>query len=337
MHLFYRSKVRLRRAGKIVLLVLAGLLLLVVLLLIYLQRFVVYSAEGTYLDFGRSTAGYVPPQTTAPTQPDGQTQVDIVYGDPAENEQGAAAISGYYIDADMLQDPQAVLEALKALDAPCTVMIDLKTGDGSYYYSTGIDGAPLAEVDVGVVDSILSYLKSGGFTMIARVETFRDSAFALEHRDAALAIDGGALWVGEGDYWLDPGSSVTMNYLKQIARELAGKGFKEIVFDEFYFPESTAIVYASDQNRTQLIASVARDLLNFFASSNITISFGNPASDFSSGNNTSHIFVDGVDGSGVGATVGSFTALEDPAGQIVFLTSSRDTRFDGYLLLRPLL
>ena len=130
---------------------------------------------------------------------------------------------------------------------------------------------------------------------------------------------------------MDPGSETVIAYLKQIARELAEKGFKEIVFDDFRFPNGTQIAYSSDKSRTELVAGVATDLLNFFASSNITISFGNPTPELTLSGG-SHIYI-----SGVSATVKGYNQLEDVQTQLVFLTSSKDKRFDEYQVLRPLL
>jgi hypothetical protein len=109
--------------------------------------------------------------------------------------------------------------------------------------------------------------------------------------------------VGIGFYWLDPASETVAAYLKQIARELAEKGFKEIVFDDFRFPNGTKIAYSSDVSRSELISNAAKELLNFFASSNITISFGNPGTDFAPGSVTSHVFISDIDGSRVNGVV----------------------------------
>ena len=321
---------------KVLLIAAAAALLLVLIAVVYLGRYVVYTPDGAYLDFGRNTA--LPAETT-PSEPNGfqpVESVEIEYADPNVSKQTAEHISGYYIDLDMLSDPDAVLQAVRDLEGPCTVMIDLKAGNGDFYYSTQIDGAPLANVDVSKVDAILSSLKNRGFTMVARVKTFQDTAFALEHLSCGLAISGGALWVGEGCYWLDPGDETVVAYLKQIARELAGKGFKEIVFDDFYFPESRQIVYESEKSRTQLTTDTATELLNFFASSNITISFGNPSEDFPLPEG-SHFYVSDVTGSSVSHTIKRFGSLTDPSAQLVFLTGSKDNRFEGYQLLRPIL
>lgn len=331
--LSYRTRQRLSKGLKILLIVLLSLLALAVVLLIYLQRFVVYTADGIRLDFDRSTAAELKlPPATEPVQQE-LPNISIVYGDPS-SQKDDTALSGYFITYDMLKQPEKTLEAVKALPAPCTVMLDLKSGNGSFYYSTGIAGAKLADMDLSLLDELLSYLKSNGFTMIARIKAFQDTAFAEAHPDCGIHKKNTDLWVGGSNYWLQPDNETVLSYLKQIARELAGKGFREIVFDDFYFPESGQIVYTSEKTRSELIADTAQELLNFFSSSNILISFGNPASDFSS--ESSHVFVTGVDGSGINAAISSFPGLSDPAAQLVFLTGSRDTRFEGYQVLRPL-
>jgi hypothetical protein len=332
----YRSKARLRKGLKIGLAVLAALVLCLILFAVYLGRYVVYTPDGARLDFGRNTAQDVNLQTEVPQPTAPAESVSIEFADPDRRGQETAQISGWYIDLEMLQDPEAVLAAVKELPSPCTVMIDLKGGNGSFYYTTGIDGAQQAAIDISAVDAVISYLRSRGFTMVARIRTFQDSNFALNHINAALRTAGGSLWVGNGFYWLDPGSETVAAYLKQIVRELAEKGFKEVVLDEFRFPNGTQIAYNSDKSRTELIAGVATEMLNFFASSNITISFGNPASDFAL-SGSSRVYVSGVTGSGVSATVKGFSKLEDPQQQLVFLTGSKDRRFDDWQVLRPLL
>ncbi len=325
-----------RKGLKLGLIVLAALILAVILFAIYLGRFVVYTPDGVRLDFGRNTARDVVLDTTAAPRDSVPESVEIEFADPGEGGQETALVSGVYIDLEMLQDPSAVLAAVQELSQPCTVLIDLKGGNGSFYYSTSIDGAQQADIDVAAVDRVISYLRGRGFSMVARIHTFQDSNFALNHITSSLRTAGGALWVGNGFYWLDPGSETVIAYLKQIARELAEKGFKEIVFDDFRFPNGTQIAYNSEKSRTELIADVATDLLNFFASSNITISFGNPSSDFAL-SGSSHVYVSGVTGSGVSTTVKSFSHLEDAASQLIFLTGSKDKRFEGYQVLRPLL
>ena len=332
----YRAKTRWKKGIQISLLLLGLLLLLVVLAVIYLGRFVVYTPDGVRLDFGRDSSRDIPTQSGQPPVTAPPERIEIEFADPDPHGQSTEPVSGWYVDLEMLQDPGAVLEALQELSAPCTVLIDLKGGNGSFYYSTAIDGARSADIDIKTADGVISYLRNHGFTMIARIRSFQDSHFAELHNSCALQIAGGALWVSSGFYWLDPGNETVLAYLKQIARELAAKGFEEIVFDDFHFPKGTQIVYNSNKDRSELIADVAKDLLNFFSSSNITISFGNPTTDFSPPAG-SRIYLSGVTGTGISAAVRSYAHLENPQTQLIFLTSSKDNRFDSYQVLRPLL
>lgn len=331
----YRARARWRKGLTVGLFVLALLLLASVLFVVYLGRFVVYTPDGARLDFGRDSSRDLAVESSVPVTTAPLERIEIEFASPDPHGQTSELVNGWYIDLDMLQDPAAVLEAVQALSPPCTVMIDLKGGNGSFYYSTAIDGAQRAEIDVSAVDAVLSYLRSHGFTMVARIRTFQDSHFAEQHVNCSLQTANGTLWVGNGFYWLDPGNDAVLAYLKQIARELAEKGFKEIVFDDFRFPNGTQIVYNSDKSRTELISDVATDLLNFFSSSNITISFGNPTAELPL-SGASHVYLSGVTGAGVNAAVKSYSRLEDPEARIVFLTASNDNRFDPYQVLRPL-
>lgn len=335
----YRTKLRIRAALKYGAIALAVLAVLLVLAVVYLGRYVVYDENGAHIDLGRSTAKPVAEELLEPPATEPLPEVNVVYADPGSADTGSEAVLGYYIDITMLQDPDAVLAGLQELEEPCTVMIDLKSRSGSFYYSTGIEGAVFPDfVDVEKVDAILSYLRTNGFTMIARVQAFRDTNFALNNIPCGLAVSSGALWADSDGYlWLNPEDELVRDYLKQVVSELAGRGFREIVFDDFYFPESTQIVYTSEKNKNELMRDTARLLINYFGNSNITISFGSPSRDFVLENLKSRVYVEDVDGSGVSGVVSGYSKLADAAKQLVFLTPSRDTRFDGYNLLRPLI
>ena len=335
----YRTKLRLRGALKGGLIALAVLALLLVLALIYLGRYVVYDDSGAHIDLRRSTAAPIDASLVATDPSEDLPQVKVLYADPSTAEGNTEAMLGYYIDTTMLQDPDAVMEALKELDGPAPVMIDLKSRSGAFYYSTGIEGAARPDfVDVAKVDAIISYLRSNGFSLIARVETFCDTNFALANLSCGLPIYNGALWCDrEGYYWINPENEQVRDYLKLIVNELASKGFREIVFDNFYFPESTQIVYTSELSKSELLSETAALLINYFSNSNVTISFGSPSKDFALKTTDSRVYVSDVDGSGVSAAVKGFSKLADAEHQLVFLTGSRDTRFEGYNILRPLL
>lgn len=314
----------------------AAVLFCVIVSFIYLQRYLIYTPNGVKFDFSQSQEP-LNPALYGTTEAETTPSVSIIYNEATPDIKEDEAFTGYYIDIAMLQDPDAVYDAVQTLEGPAVVMIDLKSSSGKFYYSTGITGAELADVDVKTVDAIIAHLRTHGFTVIARIEAFRDRAYALSHQSNGLAIKGGALWSDEGYYWLDPGEEIAIDYLKQIAKELSSRGITEIVFDDFYFPDSASIVYNHEVSRTELINSAATSLINYFNSTNVTISFGNTSTDFVLSDKRSHIVINEIDASKINSTLAGYTKLTNPKTQLIFLTNSKDTRFDGYNLLRPLM
>ena len=68
--LSYRSKRRLKKTARTLLILAAFLVLFVILAVIYLGRYVVYTPDGAYLDFGRNTALQTATVGTEPSGPE---------------------------------------------------------------------------------------------------------------------------------------------------------------------------------------------------------------------------------------------------------------------------
>ena len=339
--LSYRSRLRLRRILKRAALVLVILIALAVCTLVYLQRYVVYTTDGAHLDFSRSNESI---ETAEPDAAESELpipeQVEITYAEQDETTAKLKQINGYYITCEMLRtQPEQVMEALRSIDNSNAIMLDLKDNSGTFYYSTHIAGASTGTANTAVVDELISYLNRNGYTMIARIPAFADSDFAAAHNDYALAIEGGALWTDEtGNYWLDPEKPTVLSYLEQICKELSSLGFHEVVFNDFMFPTSGAIVYTGSLTRAELIASAAKEIENAFRGSNLIISFCTTDTAFPVDADAGRIYVPNASGANVDKLIGSMTGtVADPQTQVVFLSNSRDTRFDSYGTLRPLL
>ena len=113
-------------------------------------------------------------------------------------------------------------------------------------------------------------------------------------------------------------------------------GFDEVVFDDFRIPESTNIVYKSELSREDAAAEAAKSIRSLLATDPIRVSFNSSNPKVAEVSDRVYLVTD--DGASVAGLVDSVKEpLDDPAVQIVFLTASRDTRFDGYGLLRPLI
>lgn len=335
MRLSYRSKLMLKKFLKILLILLAIALVAAIIVLIYVEPYLVYDRNGAHLEFSPSTEPSIELQ-----EPETRPVVDnpqIIYSVGETNGKTIAELGGYYITTSMLLEPQTVLDAVKAIDEPCAVMIQLKSIWGYYYYSSGISGAERASVQTSVIDELIDYLKNNGFYMIAEIPAFSDMVYGLNNQSCGLPMSGGALWMDEnGCYWLDPANEQVISHLMEIARELSGLGFREVTFSQFSFPSSENIVYSSDKTHAELIADAAAQLTSFFTGSSTVISFESDATDFPVSSCAGRLYIPNVDGSRVELYAQAYKDA-DTLLELVFKASSRDTRFENRAVLRPLI
>ena len=336
----YHVKMRLKRLAKALGILCLVLVIVGVFLYFWLGRFVVYSREeGLYFDFDRSTTlldgtgqEITPTENTNP--------VRIVYDDDdsSGSNVGLQPIAGYYADADMLSDHlDEVRTQIEALAPGTAVMLDVKSIYGNFYYSTGIQGAGTSDsMDIAAIDDLIHYMDRSGLYLIARVPAFCDQGFALAHQSSGLPLDSGALWMDDNAcYWLDPESPTVQNYLTSIATELSGLGFDEVVFSHFYIPDNENIVYDyGDSTASDILKATAENLLTPFLGKRLVISFCSEDAAFPVPSATSRLFLTGVEATAVANIESQAVALTDPTVQLVFVTDSRDTRYDSYSVLR---
>ncbi len=309
--------------------------------LIFMQRYVVYTSDGAHLDFSRSTLD-IPlreDNSSSKKQHNDLSNVEIeIKNDQQSADAKLKQLSGVYVTIDMIRnEPALVMEKIKQLDNISAVMIDVKDTKGNFYYNTSIADTKKANTDT--VDELISYLTRNGFPMIARIPAFTDSYFAESHKDLALEMEDGSLWEDEeGNYRLNPEKSTVISYQEQICKELSSLGFQEVVFDSFSFPASGSIVYTSNMTRAELIESAAREMENAFAGSNLTISFCTTDTAFPVDSAFGRIFIPDASGANVDRILSSLRGtVNNIATQVVFLSDSRDTRFDACGILRPLI
>ena len=339
-HFSYRNKLRLRGALIWSSSIVAILALLAVGLIVYMHRFVVYTSTGAYLDFDSQIvtddSGNFPlnpefiVETTPPLIPP-----TVVVENPSDTDYSDAPdlIQGIYIDETMFENQSALDEALKPTGSQLSVLVDLKSIYGNFYYSSQLTGAQTSSaVDVGAVDALLeTILDRSDVYAIARVPSLRDSDFALNNQSAGLALASGALWMDEDNcYWLNPTDPMVISHLQSIATELATMGFDEIVWDDFYFPTSGNIQFEGNGNEAiaasaKLLADTLADVIavSYATTDPALLEFG------------ARIYVEQSDGGEAAALASQLTSDQPLSQRLVFLTHSRDTRFDAYGLLAP--
>lgn len=304
--------------------------------ILWLGRFVVYSRDGVRLDFD-----WVRPGEFVVAAPPEHMEVNIRYEDgleaPVEPSGELTQITGNIITLDMLTGDIAQLDQIVREQPKGTaVLLELKAGNGTFYYDTAMPGASVSgKVDTAALSEMLAYLSKADYYTIAAVPAFRDRAYALENPSLGIPhASGGYLWAGaDNAYWLDPAKDGTRAWLKEIATELRGLGFDEVLFTDFSFPPTDAILYEGD--KTAVLNETAQELVYQLSTEKFCISFQCDAAGFVLPEGRTRLYRSGVDAAQA-QTVADSVGVADAQVNLVFLTEAKDTRFDEFSVLRPL-
>lgn len=304
--------------------------------ILWLGRFVVYSRDGVRLDFD-----WVRPGEFVVAAPPEHMEVNIRYEDgleaPVEPSGELTQITGNIITLDMLTGDIAQLDQIVREQPKGTaVLLELKAGNGTFYYDTAMPGAPVSgKVDTAALSEMLAYLSKADYYTIAAVPAFRDRAYGLANTSLGiLHSSGGYLWAGaDNAYWLDPAKDGTRGWLKEIATELRGLGFDEVLFTDFSFPPTDAILYEGD--KTAVLNETAQELVYQLSTEKFCISFQCDAAGFVLPEGRTRLYRSGVDAAQAQAVADS-VGVADAQVNLVFLTEAKDTRFDEFSVLRPL-
>ncbi len=338
MSLPYRTRRRLQRLGSF------GLFLLVfgicawLCWTVWVERYIIYNDDGATIDFD------LPAQL-----PQGEIALPPAVGDGPEihyNEGENAVntstdllqLNGYYISSELLQeDLEGVKEKVAGLPTNTPVMIDLKSGYGSFYYSSQLGEAVISQsVNASAVDELIDLMNSKNLYMIARIPAFQDYTYGLNHVSSGIPFvgGGGALWMDkEGCYWLKPKDSATLGWLTSIILELRSLGFDEVVLDEFIVPTSERVNYTGDAAAD--LAEAAGKLLNNVTTNSFTLSFCVSSPTFGLPEGRCRMYLTGIPARDVEMT-GSQSSISQPQIRMVFIADSNDTRYDLYGVLRTI-
>ena len=173
-----------------------------------------------------------------------------------------------------------------------------------------------------------------------RTITLRDAMYLI-HDHYGLAKDGGngSLWNDSSDpegpnYWFNPGSDGCLSFLLQVVTELRAKGFREVILDDFRFPNTSMIRYDPDDQPAALNQAAAT-LVKTCATDTFAVSFGCRNTDLVIPQGRTRLYLTGVSAADA-AAMAEKTGFADKSARVGFLTELNDTRFDAYCVLRPL-
>lgn len=330
----YRMRQFLRRMLTVTLVALVILAVALVCFAVWLRRFVVYTPDGVRVDLSLDAAQS---EGKLPSRPN-KVDIGLEFIEPEESMPEAPVVQlrldGYYIDPQMVQSDLAGLrQQLAQLPAGTAVMMDVKNFWGYFYYHSqqgpGSDSYVLAEVDALIAELAMSELY-----LIARLPALRDYYYGLNNVPCGLPTNKGYLWTDDsGCYWLDPTDDGTLTHLIQITKELRSLGFDEVVFKDFYVPESNKIVFKAD--RRKAIEAAAQTLVTACTTDNFAVSFVGYIPDLQLPEGNCRLYLENVTAAQVQEILGRVT-VSDQLRNVVFLAQTNDTRYDVCGTLRPL-
>lgn len=334
----YRTRRRLKRLGSLLLSLLILGACAWLCWVIWVERYIIYTEDGAVIDFDLNPVIPMGEVAQPPIAGEGP-EIHYNEGENAVNTStDLLQMSGYYITYDLLKnDFDNVKTKVSALPTNTPVMIDVKGGYGSFYYSSEVEGATISQsVNVAQVDELIQLMRQKNLYMIARVPAFQDYTFALNNVSSGIPFigGGGALWMdGEGCYWLKPKDSATIGHLTSIILELKNLGFNEVVLDKFWVPDGTKVQYTGDAMAD--LAECANRLVNTTTTNSFTVSFTVSDAAFPLPEGRCRMYLSGVPARDVEIT-GAKATFTDPQIRLVFIADSMDTRFDTYSVLRTL-
>lgn len=337
MALTYKTRQFFRRLFRTLLILVLAALLVLLCWVLWLRRFIVYTADGVHLDFSLSQEwplGQTGQTATQATHPDiFFTQTTAPSTPPPTEEDFVPDFEGFYVTLEELQNEREdVLQRILNLPAGTPVMLDVKSYWGYFFYSSNC-GKGSGSFDMATMDAFFAAVTESGVYTIARLPAFRDYAFAEANTGCGLKESRGYLWVDpDRCYWLDPGSDGTHDHLVRIIRELRDLGFDEVAFTDFCFPDTDQVVYTNDKADT--IAKAALALVMGCATDQFAVSFitNNPQFPLPEGN--CRLYLQDVSAVDVHTILGQMNP--ETVKRTVFFTITKDTRYETCGVIRPL-
>jgi len=339
MRIPYRTQRILQRVGIVFLIFVMLFIIAWFCSVVFLERHVVYTREGAMLDLSVSANDLIGEVANPPV---GSTDITIFYneGEDAINmSDELQQLDGYFIDIeDLKANIAGVWDLLDPLKANTPIMIDLKGGYGSAYYSSTLPGIiTSSEVSVASVDELIGYMNEKNFYTIARISAFRDYNWGLHNVSSGLMhVNGLGLWPDEGHcYWLDPTNENTINWIVSIIKEIKNMGFDEVVLTDFRFPDTDLIRFNGD--KPAALTDAATKLIAECAEKDFAVSFEVPNYDFALPEGRSRMYLEKISATNVGMVATKVTEIiPDPQIRLVFIAETNDTRFSAYGCLRPI-
>ena len=240
----YRGRSGTSAVLKGIIVVLAIILVLAVAAFFYLQRYMVYSDDGTArleLPFLRreEPAASLPPVVTQVPEP---TPTPEPSPEPSLRPERILPVS---LPREALYDGSAA--ELVTGGGGTAALFDMKGDSGELLW---VSDEPLAIAarssagDPALNVAVRAAAGEDGVYRIARVSCFKDDRLSDADTSLAILTNSGYRWTdSEKVHWVSPTNPTVRAYLVNLCRELAGLGFDEILLDNAGYPTRGKLGY----------------------------------------------------------------------------------------------
>jgi len=127
-------------------------------------------------------------------------------------------------------------------------VIDVKADEGRITYDVDIAAVDEIGADTNYIkdiDGLMDKLYDHDIYPIARIVTFKDPYLAKNKPEYAIKNQDGSLWYYKNVPWLNPYNKESWDYVLDVAKDAAKKGFKEIQFDYIRFEATSTLKNAN--------------------------------------------------------------------------------------------
>lgn len=243
---FYSGKRKKSGPAFLVSLVILSVIAFAILLFYGLQKYLVISNSGLYLDIplisetGQSTSdddGII----TRDFEP---VNAELIIGEPdygnikASAGEGLGAIKAVFVPFESCTEDNLPAYVDRA-GSNGALLLDLKTVSGQLAWSSQTETA-LGYGTSGTLElaPLISSLHERGITVAVRLCCFVDDLLASRYGDVCLHKADGTAFSDDSGKWLDPTSTVVKQYIISLCRELTSMGVDEIVLNAMRMPET---------------------------------------------------------------------------------------------------
>lgn len=169
---------------------------------------------------------------------------------PTESEKAPVSdgIGAYLLPETVMQNSSALNSALSSAKKSGfnIVLIPLKTTEGNILYTSSLSYIKDTDLITGTMSAaqIADSAKKAGLTPKAVIPTLLDSKSSIYVEDTGYSFADGSGWSwldaaaeSGGKRWIDPFLSGTKKYYSDMAKELIGAGFEEVILSELRYPD----------------------------------------------------------------------------------------------------